>query len=157
VALSVTLAVATIQNGWSRSVLVVQTESGLYHRQGNAVTNFTAALPPAQSDLAQQLIKDPYNFHFLTLAPAAQERDLERGPLVHLRDFLLELGLGFAFVGSQVPLEVDGEDFKIDLLFYHLKLRCFVVIELKMTPFRPEYAGKMNFLPCCRRGPPAAS
>src|SRR6266481_626494 len=108
-------------------------------------TNFQATLPPPQSDLAQQLIKDPYNFDFLTLTAEAQERDLERGLLAHLRQFLIELGVGFAFVGSQVPLEIGGEDFKLDLLFYHLKLRCFVVIDLKMTKFKPEYAGKMNF------------
>jgi predicted nuclease of restriction endonuclease-like (RecB) superfamily len=135
----------TIQNGWSRNVLVMQIESGLYRRQGKAVTNFHATLPPLQSDLAQQLIKDPYNFDFLTLTAAAQERDLERGLLSHLRQFLIELGVGFAFVGSQVPLEVGGEDFRLDLLFYHLKLRCYVVIDLKMTPFKPEYAGKVNF------------
>jgi predicted nuclease of restriction endonuclease-like (RecB) superfamily len=134
-----------ILNGWSRNVLVMQIESGLYRRQGKAITNFQATLPTPQSDLAQQLIKDPYNFDFLTLTQEAQERDLERQLLIHLRQFLIELGLGFAFVGSQVSLEVGGEDFKIDLLFYHLKLRCFIVIDLKMTPFKPEYAGKMNF------------
>jgi predicted nuclease of restriction endonuclease-like (RecB) superfamily len=138
-------AAQAIQNGWSRNVLVFQIESSLYRRQGKAITNFQATLPKPQSDLAQQLIKDPYNFDFLTLASAAQERDLERGLLEHLRQFLIELGTGFAFVGSQVPLEVGGEDFKLDLLFYHLKLRCFVIIDLKMTPFKPEYAGKMNF------------
>jgi len=135
----------TATNGWSRNVLVMQIESGLYRRQGKALTNFQATLPATQSDLAQQLIKDPYNFDFLTLATQAQERDLEQGLLAHLRQFLIELGVGFAFVGSQVPLEVGGEDFKIDLLFYHLKLRCFVVIDLKMGRFKPEYAGKMNF------------
>ncbi|SPF49530.1 conserved hypothetical protein [Candidatus Sulfopaludibacter sp. SbA4] len=134
-----------IEHGWSRNILVIHIESGLYRRQGKAITNFRATLPSPQSDLAQQLIKDPYNFDFLTLSEEAQERDLERGLLAHLRQFLIELGVGFAFVGSQVPLEVAGEDFKFDLLFYHLKLRCFVVIDLKMTPFRPEYAGKMNF------------
>ncbi len=134
-----------IENGWSRNILVIQIESGLYRRQGKAITNFQATLPPLQSDLAQQLIKDPYNFDFLTLAREAQERDLERELLAHLRQFLVELGVGFAFVGSQVPLEVGGEDFKLDLLFYHLKLRCFVIIDLKMGPFKPEYAGKMNF------------
>jgi predicted nuclease of restriction endonuclease-like (RecB) superfamily len=126
-------------------VLVMQIESCLYRRQGKAVTNFQTTLPKPQSDLAQQLIKDPYNFDFLILTSEAQERDLERELLEHLRQFLIELGTGFAFVGSQVPLEVGGEDFKLDLLFYHLKLRCFCVIELKMTPFKPEYAGKMNF------------
>ncbi len=134
-----------IHNGWSRNVLIMQIESGLYRRQGKALTNFQTTLPPPQSDLAQQLLKDPYNFDFLTLTTAAQERDLERGLLAHLRQFLIELGVGFAFVGSQYPLEVGGEDFKLDLLFYHLKLRCFVVIDLKMGPFKPEYAGKMNF------------
>jgi predicted nuclease of restriction endonuclease-like (RecB) superfamily len=136
---------AAIEHGWSRNVLVLQIESGLYKRQGKAITNFQATLPAPQSDLAQQLIKDPYNFDFLTLTTEAQERDLERGLLLHLRQFLIELGTGFAFVGSQVPLEVGGEDFKLDLLFYHLKLRCFCVIDLKMTPFKPEYVGKMNF------------
>lgn len=135
----------TVRNGWSRNVLVMQIESGLYRRQGHAVTNFHATLPEPESDLAQQLLKDPYTFDFLTLAQGARERELESGLLVHLRDFLLELGTGFAFVGSQVALEVAGEDFKLDLLFYHLKLRCFVVIDLKMGPFKPEYAGKMNF------------
>lgn len=134
-----------IQNGWSRNVLVLQIEGGLYRRQGKATTNFQATLPAPQSDLAQQLIKDPYNFDFLTLSQEAHERDLERELLAHLRQFLIELGVGFAFVGSQVPLEVGGEDFKLDLLFYHLKLRCFIVIDLKMTPFKPEYAGKLNF------------
>ena len=138
-------AQAAIENGWSRNVLVMQIEGGLHRRQGKAVTNFQATLPQPQSDLAQQLLKDPYNFDFLTLTNEAQERDLERGLLAHLRQFLIELGLGFAFVGSQVPLEVGGEDFRLDLLFYHLKLRCFVVIDLKMGAFKPEYAGKMNF------------
>jgi predicted nuclease of restriction endonuclease-like (RecB) superfamily len=135
----------TIQNGWSRNVLVLQIESGLYRRQGKAQTNFTATLPAPQSDLAQQVLKDPYNFDFLMLAADARERELESGLLEHLRKFLLELGVGFAFVGSQYPLEVGGEDFRIDLLFYHLKLRCFVVIDLKMGASQPEYAGKMNF------------
>ena len=123
----------------------MQIERGLYHRQGRAISNFQATLPPPQSELAQQILKDPYNFDFLTLTAEAHERDLEQQLLVHLRQFLLELGVGFAFVGSQVPLEIGGEDFRLDLLFYHLKLRCFVVIDLKMGPFKPEYAGKMNF------------
>ena len=134
-----------IENGWSRNVLVIQIESGLYRRQGKAITNFQATLPPPQSDLAHQLLKDPYNFDFLTLSTDAQERDIERGLLAHLRSFLLELGIGFAFIGSQYPLEVAGEDYKIDLLFYHLRLRCFVIIDLKAGPFKPEYTGKMNF------------
>jgi predicted nuclease of restriction endonuclease-like (RecB) superfamily len=136
---------AAIDNGWSRNVLVLQIESGLYRRRGKAITNFQTTLPKSQSDLAQEILKDPYNFDFLTLTTEAQERDLEKGLLAHLRQFLIELGVGFAFVGSQVPLEVGGEDFKLDLLFYHLKLRCFIVIDLKMTPFKPEYAGKMKF------------
>jgi predicted nuclease of restriction endonuclease-like (RecB) superfamily len=135
----------TIEHGWSRNVLVHQIESGLYQRQGRAVTNFQRTLPPPQSDMAREMIKDPYVFDFLTLAPEAQERDLEQGLLAHLRDFLLELGKGFAFVGSQYRLEVDDEEFYIDLLFYHLRLRCFVVIDLKMGEFKPEYVGKMNF------------
>lgn len=135
----------TIQHGWSRNVLVHQIESGLYHRQGKALTNFDRTLPAPQSELAQQILKDPYNFDFLTLGSDAQERELERGLLEHVRAFLLELGVGFAFVGSQYLLEVGGEEFRIDLLFYHLKLRCHVVIDLKISDFKPEFAGKMNF------------
>jgi predicted nuclease of restriction endonuclease-like (RecB) superfamily len=135
---------STVQ-GWSRPVLVHQIETGLYHRSGKAITNFAATLPAPASDLAQQLIKDPYNFDFLTLAPDAQERDLEAGLIEHLKKFLLELGVGFAFVGQQHHLEVGGEDFYIDLLFYHLKLRRYVVIDLKVEEFKPEFAGKMNF------------
>ena len=135
----------TLEHGWSRPVLVHQIESQLYERQGQAVTNFKATLPPLQSDLAEQAVKDPYTFDFLTLAEDAREKDLERGLVDHLRKFLLELGAGFAFVGRQVPVEVGGDAFYIDLLFYNLKLRCFVVIELKNGPFKPEYAGKMSF------------
>ncbi len=135
----------TLQNGWSRNVLVLQIENGLYWRQGKAVTNFEATLPPAQSDLARSLIKDPYVFDFLSLGLEAQERDVQRELQNHLRDFLLELGKGFAFVGSQYRLEVGGEDFYIDLLFYQIRLRCYVVIDLKVGKFRPEYAGKMSF------------
>lgn len=136
---------AVTQYGWSRDVLVHQIDSDLYHRQGRAVTNFDATLPPTQSDLARQLLKDPYNFDFLTLDSDAHERDIERGLLQHLRDFLLELGVGFAFLGSQYHLEVSGKDFYLDLLFYHVRLRCYVVIDLKIGDFEPEYAGKMNF------------
>jgi predicted nuclease of restriction endonuclease-like (RecB) superfamily len=135
----------TVQYGWSRSVLMYQIESGLFHRQGEAITNFEQTLPPAQSDLANQLLKDPYNFDFLSLGKEIQERDLEKALVNHIREFLLELGVGFAFVGSQYHLEVGGEDFYLDLLFYHLRLRCFVVIDLKMSEFKPEYSGKMNF------------
>ena len=135
----------TIEHGWSRNVLVHQIESGLFERQGRAITNFQVALPSPQSDLAAQVLKDPYNFDFLTLASDAREKELEQGLLDHLQRFLLELGKGFAFVGRQVPLEVDDEDFYLDLLFYHLGLRCYVVIDLKTGPFKPEFAGKMNF------------
>lgn len=134
-----------IQNGWSRNILVLQIEADLFHRQGKAITNFQHTLPAAQSDLAQQLLKDPYNFDFLTMTSDAHERELEHGLLAHLQSFLLELGLGFSFVGSQYPLEVDGVDYKLDLLFYHLRLRSFVIIELKAGAFKPEYTGKMNF------------
>lgn len=135
----------TLEHGWSRNVLVYQIESQLYQRLGGAVTNFDRALPPPQSDLAQQLIKDPYHFDFLNLGTEAQERDLENALVNHIREFLLELGVGFAFVGSQYRLVVGGEEFYIDLLFYHLRLRCYVVIDLKMTEFKPEFSGKMNF------------
>jgi predicted nuclease of restriction endonuclease-like (RecB) superfamily len=136
---------AAIQYGWSRNVLVHQIESGLHRRQGKAVANFERTLPAPQSDLARDVIKDPYNFDFLTLGEDARERDLERGLLEHLRQFLLELGIGFAFVGSQYRLTVGNEEFFIDLLFYHLKLRAYVVVDLKMRAFEPEFAGKMNF------------
>jgi predicted nuclease of restriction endonuclease-like (RecB) superfamily len=135
----------TVEHGWSRNVLALQIDSRLHLRQGQSATNFSRTLPANQSDLAQQLLKDPYNFDFLTLGKDAHERDLERGLLEHIRQFLLELGAGFAFVGSQYHLEVGEDNFYIDLLFYHLKLRCFVVIDLKMGKFIPEYAGKMNF------------
>ena len=135
----------TVEHGWSRNVLVHQIETGLHRRLGAALTNFDRTLPKPQSDLAQQLLKDPYNFDFLSLGEEAQERDLERALVNHIRDFLLELGVGFAFVGSQYHLEIEGDDFYIDLLFYHLRLRCYVVIDLKMKEFQPEYSGKMNF------------
>lgn len=135
----------TIEHGWSRAVLTHQIETRLYHRQGKATTNFHITLPPDQSDLAQQALKDPYLFDFLTLADEAAERELERGLVEHIRKFLLELGVGFAFVGSQYHLEVEGEDFYIDLLFYHLRLRCYVVIDLKTEGFKPDFAGKMSF------------
>ena len=109
------------------------------------MSDFERTLPPEQSDLAQQLIKDPYNFDFLNLTSATQERDLEKALVERIRDFLLELGVGFAFVGSQYRLEVSGNEYFMDMLFYHLKLRCYVVIDLKVTEFRPEYTGKMNF------------
>jgi predicted nuclease of restriction endonuclease-like (RecB) superfamily len=138
-------AKATIQHGWSRNVLVHQIETELHKRSGSAVTNFERTLPPPQSDLAQQITKDPYSFDFLMIGDDAHERELEQGLLAHLRDFLLELGIGFPFVASQYRLDIGGSDFFIDLLFYHLKLRCYVVIELKAKAFEPEFVGKMNF------------
>jgi predicted nuclease of restriction endonuclease-like (RecB) superfamily len=136
---------ATFEHGWSRAVLVHWIESDLYTRQGKAQTNFEKTLPALQSDLARETLKDPYKFSFLTIAEHAEERELERGLVAHIRQFLIELGAGFAFVGEQYRLEVGGEEFFIDHLFYHLKLRCYIVIDLKMTPFKPEYAEKMNF------------
>lgn len=135
----------TIENGWSRNVLTHQIDSDLYSRQGGALTNFQAALPSPQSDLAQSLLKSEYNLEFLDLHQKALERDLERAILDHMQKFLLELGVGFAFVGSQYRLEVEGDEFFVDLLFYHLALSCFVVIELKTTDFKPEYSGQINF------------
>lgn len=136
---------AAIEYGWSRDVLVHQIESRLYHRQGKAITNFDRQLPAPQSELARQTLKDPYLFDFLGIGKEAQERDIENALVDHITRFLLELGAGFAYVGRQVHLEVGGEDFYLDLLFYHLKLRCYVVIELKAVAFRPEYTGKLNF------------
>lgn len=138
-------AAKTLEHGWSRAVLTVQIEGDLYHRQGKAVTNFVKTLPAPQSDLAQQSLKDPYLFDFLTLHDEAVERDLELGLLEHIQRFLVELGAGFAFVGRQVPISVGDDDDYLDLLFYHLKLRCFVVIDLKMKKFSPADAGQMNY------------
>ena len=138
-------AAKTLEHGWSRAILTVQIESNLYQREGGAVSNFATSLPSPQSDLAQQSLKDPYLFDFLTLHHDAVERDLENGLMEHIQKFLLELGAGFAFVGSQVNVVVGDDDFFLDLLFYHLKLRCFFVIDLKMRAFTPEDAGKMNF------------
>lgn len=135
----------TIAHGWSRNVLTHQIESGLYRRQGQAVTNFETTLPAPQSDLARELLKDPYHFGFLSLGDELREREIERSLLAHIRDFLLELGVGFAMVGSQYHMEVGGQEYFLDLLFYHLRLRCFVVVELKVGAFQPEHAGKMNF------------
>lgn len=134
-----------IENGWSRNILEHQIESGLYHRQGKAISNFNRTLPSPDSDLAHQLLKDPYDFEFLGIDHQAKERDLQKALLLHIRSFLLELGDGFAYLGDNYRLSIGGEDFYLDLLFYHVKLRCYVVIELKMGDFKPEYAGKMNF------------
>ncbi|GAB1409704.1 hypothetical protein MASR1M90_08580 [Desulfovibrionales bacterium] len=136
---------AAIEHGWSRNVLNIHIETRLLERSGKAVTNFSATLPAPQSDLARESIKDPYRFDFLGLGDAAQEREIENALVQHVTDFLLELGAGFAFVGRQVLLNVGGDDFFIDLLFYHLKLRCYVVIELKAGPFKPEHLGQLGF------------
>jgi predicted nuclease of restriction endonuclease-like (RecB) superfamily len=138
-------AEATLAHGWSRPVLAVQIETLLHERQGQAVTNFDRVLPPETSDLAQQVLKDPYQFDFLTLRKAARERDVERALVARIKDLLLELGKGFSFIGSQHRLDVGGQDFYVDLLFYQRKLRCLVAVDLKIGPFQPEHAGKMNF------------
>ncbi|KAF0242826.1 MAG: hypothetical protein FD180_3721 [Planctomycetota bacterium] len=134
-----------IEHGWSRAVLDLQIETRLHEREGKAVTNFTRTLPPAQSEMAQQILKNPYTFEFLTIEGNAKEREIEKSMMDHVQKLLLELGMGFSFVGRQVRFTVDGEEFRIDLLFYHLKLRCYVVIDLKARPFEPEFAGKLNF------------
>ena len=138
-------AAKVLEHGWSRAVLTAQIESDLFGRQGKAVTNFAHRLPAPQSDLAQQSLKDPYLFDFLTLHEDAVERDLETGLIDHIQKFLLELGAGFAFVGRQMHVTIGDDDYYLDLLFYHLTLRCFIVIDLKMRKFTPEDAGKMNF------------
>ena len=134
----------TVENNWSRSVLEHQVDLDFYNRSGKAVTNFNETLPTPQSELAIETLKDPYTFDFLTLKEKALETDIEEQLVKHITSFLLELGGGFSFVGRQVPVKIDGEDFLIDLLFYHIKLKCYVVVELKSVKFRAEYAGKMN-------------
>lgn len=134
----------TIENGWSKSVLDMQIESRLMERTGNTVNNFPVALPPGESDMANQIFKDPYLFDFLGTDMPRREVEIERKLTEHIQNFLLELGQGFAFVGRQVHLEVGGQDFYIDLLFYHLKLRCYVVIELKACDFEPGFISQLN-------------
>lgn len=135
----------TIKNGWSRAVLLHQVESGLIHRKGNAVNNFHLTLPESSSELAKQTLKDPYHFDFLDLNEQAKERDIENALMKHITTFLLELGTGFALVGQQYNLHVGGDDFFIDLLFYHLHLRCYVVIELKADKLSPKDVGQLDF------------
>ncbi|MDD3275890.1 MAG: PDDEXK nuclease domain-containing protein [Kiritimatiellales bacterium] len=135
----------TIENNWSRAVLTHQIEGGLYQRDGKAITNFEATLPAPQSDLAIQTLKDPYNFDFLMLRERHDEKELEDALTDHLTRFLLELGAGFSFLGRQFRLEVGGDEFFADLLFYHVRLHCYVVVELKTDKFKPEFAGKLNF------------
>lgn len=135
----------TIENSWGRDTLALQIKSNLFKRQGNAVTNFSDTLPVPHSDLAQQTLKDPYIFDFLTMTQPYNELEIELKLVKHITRFLLELGKGFAFIGRQYPLEVDGNSYYIDLLFYHTKLKCYVVVELKNKKFIPEFAGKLNF------------
>jgi predicted nuclease of restriction endonuclease-like (RecB) superfamily len=135
----------TVEYGWSRNVLAAQIQSNLYAREGKGINNFQKTLPPSQSDLASSIIKDPYNLEFLDIQGKINERKLERKLVDHIRDFLLELGQGFAFIGTQYHIELEGEDYYLDLLLYHVKLKCYVVVELKNTAFKPEYAGKLNF------------
>ena len=130
--------------GWSHNILTLQIEAHLHERQEKAVTNFGATLPPAESDMAAQIFKDPYLFDFLGTADPRREREVEQALIDQIQRFLLELGAGFAFVGRQVHLEFASHDFYLDLLFYHLKLRCFVVVELKAVPFDPGFVGTMN-------------
>jgi predicted nuclease of restriction endonuclease-like (RecB) superfamily len=135
----------TIENNWSRSILEMQIESNLFVRQGKAVNNFHLTLPKPQSDLANALLKDPYNFNFLTLEKDVQELQLENQLIKNITQFLLELGKGFAYLGRQFPLQVGSKEYRLDLLFYHVKLKCYVVIELKTKEFEPEHIGKLNF------------
>lgn len=138
-------AAKALEHNWSRNILVMQIESRLLERSGKAVTHFDLTLPKPQSDLARESLKDPYRFDFLGLTDDAQERAVEGALVKHVTEFLLELGAGFAFVGQQVLLDVAGDEFFIDLLFYHLKLRCYVVIELKGGKFKPEHLGQLSF------------
>ena len=143
--LALAYASATLRNGWSRDVLGIQIENRYCDRKGSALNNFARTLPAPQSDLARQAVKDPYLFDFLELGDSAQERDIEQNLTNQITFFLLELGRGFAFVGRQHRVEISGNEYFIDLLFYHLDLRCYVVVELKAGRFKPEYAGKLNF------------
>ena len=135
----------TIKNGWSRAVLMNFIEAGLWQSQGKAVNNFDRLLPDVQSDLAKETLKDPYNFDFLTLTENYKEKELEDALVENITKFLLELGQGFAFVGRQYPIQIGNSERKIDLLFYHLELRCYVVVELKVKEFEPEHTGKLGF------------
>ncbi|MGZ8935667.1 MAG: PDDEXK nuclease domain-containing protein [Methylobacter sp.] len=135
----------TLQNNWSRAVLTHQIESCLYQREGKAISNFQITLPTPQSDLATETLKDPYHFDFLSLTEKHNEKELENALVNHVTKFLLELGAGFSYIGQQYKLEISGDEFFIDLLFYHVKLHCYVVVELKAVKFKPEFAGKLNF------------
>jgi predicted nuclease of restriction endonuclease-like (RecB) superfamily len=144
-ALRLAYAQRALEHGWSRSVLTMHIEVQRIEREGQAINNFALQLPKPQSDLARESLKDPYRLDFLGLGKEAEERAIEGALVQHITQFLIELGAGFAFVGRQVPLEVGGDDFFIDLLFYHLKLHCYVVIELKAGNFKPEHLGQLSF------------
>ena len=135
----------TLENGWSRSILATQIEADLYRHEVGAVNNFDSTLPPPQSDLAYQILKDPYNLDFLTITKNTKEREFKRALVAHMREFLLELGVGFSFYRHNYRVDIGGREFQIDMVFYHLKLRCFIVIQLEMDDFQPEQSGLMNF------------
>lgn len=135
----------TLENGWSRSILSAQIEADLYRYEVGVINNFDTTLPPVQSDLACQILKDPYNFRFITISRDAKEQDFKRALTIHMRDFLLELGIGFSFVKQNYRADIGDREFQIDMLLYHIRLRCFVVIQLEMESFQPEQSGLMNF------------
>jgi predicted nuclease of restriction endonuclease-like (RecB) superfamily len=135
----------TAQNGWSRDVMLMQIANGYIHSKGHAINNFSQTLPPLQSDLARYIFKDPYNFSFLGTVALQNELDIERSLTSRVTEFLLEMGRGFAYIGRQYRISVDGDDYYIDILMYHLKLHCYVVIELKAVEFKPEFVSKLNF------------
>lgn len=135
----------TAQNGWSRDVMLLQIDNGYIHAKGHAINNFEQTLPPIQSDLARYIFKDPYNFSFIGTVALQNELDIEKSLTIKITDFLLEMGRGFAYIGRQYHISVDGDDYYIDLLMYHLKLHCYVVVELKAVEFRPEFVSKLNF------------
>ena len=135
----------TAQNGWSRDVMLLQIDNGYIHAKGHAINNFEQTLPPLQSDLARYIFKDPYNFSFIGTIALQNELDIEKSLTSKITDFLLEMGRGFAYIGRQYHISVDGDDYYIDLLMYHLKLHCYVVVELKAVEFKPEFVSKLNF------------
>lgn len=135
----------TAQNGWSRDVMLLQIDNGYIHAKGHAINNFEQTLPPPQSDLARYIFKDPYNFSFIGTVALQNELDIEKSLTSKITDFLLEMGRGFAYIGRQYHISVDGDDYYIDLLMYHLKLHCYVVVELKAVEFKPEFVSKLNF------------
>ena len=135
----------TAQNGWSRDVMLLQIDNGYIHAKGHAINNFEQTLPPPQSDLARYIFKDPYNFSFIGTVALQNELDIEKSLTCKITDFLLEMGRGFAYIGRQYHISVDGDDYYIDLLMYHLKLHCYVVVELKAVEFKPEFVSKLNF------------